>query len=84
MVNMHKDLLKPGESCRGGGFYEFDYAGSRIILSRRSYDFGRPRWYHFDELLVPKVYEGLRLIYRDDDGEETDLGSVFKISYVDD
>ena len=24
MVNQHKDLLKPGDSCLGGGYYVFD------------------------------------------------------------
>ena len=32
MVNQHKDLLKPGDSCLGGGYYHFDYASNRIIL----------------------------------------------------
>jgi hypothetical protein len=34
MVNQHKDLLKPGDSCLGGGYYHFDYASNRIILDR--------------------------------------------------
>ena len=42
MVNLHKDLLKPGDSCLGGGYYHFDYASNRIILDRSSYDFGKP------------------------------------------
>ena len=25
MVNQHKDLLKPGDSCLGGGYYVFDH-----------------------------------------------------------
>ena len=25
MVNQHKDLLKPGDSCIGGGYYVFDF-----------------------------------------------------------
>jgi len=24
MVNQHKDLLKPGDQCIGGGYYHFD------------------------------------------------------------
>ena len=24
MVNQHKDLLKPGDQCIGGGYYRFD------------------------------------------------------------
>ena len=39
MVNQHKDLLKPGDSCLGGGYYHFDYTSNRIILDRSSYDF---------------------------------------------
>ena len=42
MVNQHKDLLKPGDSCLGGGYYHFDYTSNRIILDRSSYDFGKP------------------------------------------
>ena len=43
MVNQHKDLLKPGDSCLGGGYYHFDYTSNRIILDRSSYDFGKPQ-----------------------------------------
>jgi len=32
MVNQHKDLLKPGDQCIGGGYYRFDYTSNRIIL----------------------------------------------------
>ena len=35
MVNQHKDLLKPGDSCLGGGYYVFDikshHSRQRII-----------------------------------------------------
>ena len=41
MVNQHKDLLKPGDSCLGGGYYHFDYTSNRIVLDRSSYDFGK-------------------------------------------
>lgn len=41
MVNMHKDLLKPGDECIGGGYYYIDYTSNRIILDRASYDYGR-------------------------------------------
>ena len=40
MVNQHKDLLKPGDQCIGGGYYRFDFISNRIILDRESYDFG--------------------------------------------
>ena len=31
MVNQHKDLLKPGDSCLGGGYYHFDYTSNWFI-----------------------------------------------------
>ena len=43
MVSLHKDLLKHGEQCVGGGFYEFDYVSNRIVLDRQSMDFGPPK-----------------------------------------
>ncbi len=45
MVNQHKELLKLGDSCIGGGYYHFDYTSNRIILDRSSYDFGKPKWH---------------------------------------
>ena len=32
MVNQHKDLLKSGDQCIGGGYYHFDYTTNRILL----------------------------------------------------
>ena len=32
MVNQHKDLLKPGDQCIGGGYYRFDFVSNRIVL----------------------------------------------------
>ena len=83
MVEMHKDLLLPGDQCIGGGYYRFDYVTNRIVLSRSSYDFGVPKWHVLDELQVPAVYRGLRLIYQYDDGEhdDIDLSDTLKISY---
>ena len=54
MVNQHKDLLKSGEQCIGGGYYHFDYVSNRILLDRESYDFGRPKWHLLDTLKVPR------------------------------
>lgn len=31
-VNMHKDLLRPGDTCVGGGYYELDYVNGRLLL----------------------------------------------------
>ena len=49
MVNQHKDLLKPGDQCIGGGYYHFDFVSNRIILDRSSYDFGKPKWDGFHD-----------------------------------
>ena len=68
MVHMHSDLLKSGDQCIGGGYYQFDYASNRIILDRSSYDFGKPKWHLLDTLKVPSVYRGLNLVYKRDDG----------------
>ena len=57
MVNQHKDLLKPGDSCIGGGYYVFDFVSNRIILDRESYDFGRPKWHLLEVLKVPQPTE---------------------------
>lgn len=48
MVNQHKDLLIGDDQCIGGGYYQFDWIGNRLILDRTSYDFGRPRWHLLD------------------------------------
>lgn len=66
-VRLHKNLLQEGESCYGGGFYEFDYVSNRLLLSGQSYDFGKPRWNWVDVLKVPAAYRNLRIVYRYDD-----------------
>ena len=85
MVNQHKDLLKPGDQCVGGGYYHFDYTTNRILLDRESYDFGRPKWHLLDTLKVPSVYRGLRLIYTYDDGfhDDFNVSEELKIEYYD-
>ncbi len=83
MVNQHRDLLQPGDSCLGGGYYHFDYVSNRILLDRFSYDFGTPRWHLLDVLKVPSVYRGLHLIYIFDDGRELDISKELPIEYYD-
>ncbi len=73
MVGQHKELLKPGDQCIGGGYYTFDYVSNRIILDRMSYDFGSPRWHLLQTLRVPSVYRGLRLVYVYDDNLHDDF-----------
>ena len=83
MVNQHKDLLKPGDSCLGGGYYHFDYTSNRIILDRSSYDFGKPKWHLLEVLKVPSVYRGMRLVYFYDDDREFDVSQELQIEYYD-
>ncbi|MCC8037185.1 MAG: hypothetical protein LIP02_03485 [Bacteroidales bacterium] len=62
-VNMHKDLLRRGETCVGGGYYEFDYVNGRLLLDGKSYDYGRPKWHLVDAITVPAAYEGLTVCW---------------------
>lgn len=64
-VTMHKDLLDRGETCIGGGVYEFDHVGGRMLLSGKSYDFGRVKWSFVDELLIPESLSGMSIFYED-------------------
>ena len=73
MVNMHEDLLQPGDQCIGGGYYYFDYASNRILLDRESYDFGRPKWHYLEVLKVPSAYRGMQIIYQFRDKSQSNL-----------
>ena len=81
MVTLHRDLLMPHETCLGGGFYEFDYAGNILILSGKSFDYGPPRWSKIEVLLVPEAYQGVPIVYRDAWGDEINLTNHFTIRY---
>ena len=85
MVNQHKDLLKPGDQCVGGGYYQFDFVSNRLLLDRESYDFGRHRWHLLDTLKVPSTYRGLRIIYAYDNGSQDDfaVSEELKVEYYD-
>lgn len=85
MVSQHKDLLKPGDQCIGGGYYRFDFISNRIVLDRESYDFGKPKWHLLETLIVPSAYRMLRLVYEYDDGihEDFNVSEELKIVYDD-
>lgn len=85
MVGQHRELLKPGEQCIGGGYYHFDYASNQIIFDRESYDFGKPRWHLLDVLKVPSAYRNMRLVYKYDDNDLDDfnVSDELKIEYYD-
>ncbi len=71
MVRLHRDLLKPGDVCLGGGFYEFDRSSNRLMLDDISTDYGEPRWNILEgngtPLRLPEALRGLTIIYQYDD-----------------
>ena len=81
MVTLHRDLLMPHEQCIGGGFYEFDYASNRLLLSGKSFDYGPPRWGQVDILSVPEAFRGLTIIYRAPRGDELNLTTEYPVKY---
>ena len=80
MVSQHKDLLRPGDQCIGGGYYILEFISNRMILDRESYDFGRPKWHLLDALKVPSVYKGFQIIYQYDDDFHDDFNANEKLS----
>ena len=78
MVNQHKDLLKPGDQCVGGGYYHFDYTTNRIL-------FGRPKWHLLETLKVPSTYRGMQIVYSYDDGfhDDFNVSQELNIEYYD-
>ncbi|MBR7054653.1 MAG: hypothetical protein IKI26_07860 [Prevotella sp.] len=84
MVSQHKDLLKPGDQCIGGGYYYIDYTSNHILLDRSSYDFGKPKWHLLDQLVVPVAYRGMRLVYCYDDNfhDDFDVSENLDVTYA--
>ena len=84
MVDMHKDLLQAGENCYGGGYYEFDFMTNRLLLRGKSYDYGKPRWDKLSFLKIPRVYEGLRLVYLSEnrEGDELNIADLLELEFV--
>ena len=84
MDSQHKDLLKPGDQCIGGGYYYIDYTSNRILLDRSSYDFGKPKWHLLDQLIIPEAYRGMRLVYCYDDKfhDDFDVSENLDVTYA--
>lgn len=82
MANQHRDLLERFDVCIGGGYYEFDYVNNCLLLSRQSYDFGKPQWSRLQTLIVPDVYRGMSIVYRYDDGTELKVSDMLTIEYA--
>lgn len=87
-VRLHKHLLQESDVCYGGGFYQFDYIGNRLILDGASYDFGKPHWNWLigDDvtLKVPKAYRGMQIVYHSNEryGEDVVVTDELKVEYV--
>ena len=64
MVSRHCELLKPGEACRGGGFYELDYITHCLLLSGASSEYGEPEWEDFESITLSAYYRGLHIVYK--------------------
>lgn len=62
-VKRHCELLKAGETCIGGGYYELDYISHKLLLSGASSEYGEPVWENIECLKVPPFYKGLEIIY---------------------
>ena len=62
-VRMHKDLLLARDICLGGGYYEFDYVSNRVLLSGKSFDYGKPKWQYVFSLRVPAALRGMTILY---------------------
>ena len=80
-VTLHRELLMPHEQCLGGGFYEFDYASNRLLLSGKSFDYGPPRWSRVETLLIPEAYRNVTIVYRDHWDDELNITDTFPIKY---
>ena len=79
MCYLHTELLQPGDSCIGGGFYDIDYLSDVLIINSKSHDFGEPRWHLIDKLYVPKEYSGFRIKYVYADGYKEDFNVSEKL-----
>lgn len=87
-VRMHRDLLRPGDVCLGGGFYRFDYVNKLVVLDRESYDYGRPQWSKIASqgvrLKVSREYEGFGFVWQQGNQhvESVDLAEWLGIDWV--
>ena len=84
MVGRHCELLKPGEACRGGGFYELDYITHCLLLSGASSEYGEPAWEKVCNLKLSVLYQGLEIIYTSWDSwrDEVPVSSIMEIIYL--
>lgn len=64
-------------------FGEVDPISMKLLLSGKSYDYGKPKWnFVTGKLYVPKDYEGLRIEYNGDSFVDyVKVSEQFEISY---
>ena len=62
-VNRHCELLKPTETCIGGGYYELDYISHKMLLTGASSEYGEPRWEEIETIKASAYYSGLEITY---------------------
>ena len=64
-------------------FGEVDPISMKLLLSGKSYDYGKPKWnFVTGKLYVPKDYEGLRIEYNGDSFVDyVNVSEQFEISY---
>ena len=65
------------------GKWKVDSISMKLLLSGKSYDYGKPKWnFVTGKLYVPKDYEGLRIEYNGDSfANYVNVSEQFEISY---
>ena len=63
MVKRHLELLRGGDRCIGGGYYELDTLSHRLLLSGASSEYGEPGWDKLDRIKISQYYQGFEIIY---------------------
>lgn len=84
MVKRHLELLRAGEICIGGGYYEIDTLSHRLLLSGASSEYGEPSWEKVGSLKLSALYQGLEIIYTSWDRwkDEVTISSIMEIIYL--
>lgn len=81
MATLLLGLLMQHKECMWGGFYEYDCASNRLILSGKSFDYDPPRWNKVMALQVPDAYRNVPIVYRDHWGNELYFTRDMNIKY---
>ena len=85
-VQLHRDLLLPGDVCLRGGYYTFHYVCNRVVLDRESYDYGAPQWRRLaamhTKLRISRLYEGMDFVWGEMPGKGEDLIAWLGVEWV--